>query len=368
MLSVATIAAMSVAAAEPPPISPDRLYVGVDGPVPVTVAEADPGRVLSLALMDAEGALLAPVRQVAPGRLDVSLVMPEILQVRRTCFLQCLHGAAPVGSALVIQPLLSPPRPRTEQTVRPDGSVYTRITGWSPPPDERAEPEPEAEPETQAEPETEAEGAAEPQPRRTFSGLRVYLERDVALRTTLGDIVLALRPDEAPNTAWNFRQLVAGGFYDGVIFHRIVPLTRDGEPFVIQSGDPSGTGDGGPGYALPLEPSRLPHDFGVISMARGDDPDSAGSQFFICLSRAGTARLDGQYCAFGCAVAGASTIRSIAGVELADVATGRPVDPPVVVRAELVPSPPRSTGSGRPDHPVIDDGVPVEAQIGRIPR
>ncbi len=105
--------------------------------------------------------------------------------------------------------------------------------------------------------------------------------------TNLGEIVIGLRPDEAPNTAWNFRELVDGGFYDGTIFHRVVPQSRDGDPFVIQGGDPSQSGEGGPGYWLPLEPSGLAHDFGVISMARADDPDSAGSQFFICLSARG---------------------------------------------------------------------------------
>jgi peptidyl-prolyl cis-trans isomerase B (cyclophilin B) len=261
-----------------------------------------------------------------------------------------------VGSALVVQPLLSRQAPRTEQAVRPDGSAYTRITGWGPPPAEADQADPEAGTATNAE------------PPRVHSGFRIYPERDVLLRTTLGDIVLAMRADEAPNTAWNFRHLVAGGFYDGVVFHRVVPLTRGGDPFVIQAGDPTGGGDGGPGYRLPMEPSGLRHDFGVISMARADHPDSAGSQFFICLSRAGTARLDGQYCAFGYAVEGAETIRAVAAVELADVAAGRPVDPPVVVGAELVPSPPRTPDVGRPDRPVIDQEAAVEAQPDRVPR
>ena len=63
--------------------------------------------------------------------------------------------------------------------------------------------------------------------------------------TTHGEIVIALRPDHAPNTAWNFRSLSEGGFFDGIMFHRVVPLTANGDPFVIQAGDPSGTGEGG---------------------------------------------------------------------------------------------------------------------------
>ncbi|MHC4275186.1 MAG: peptidylprolyl isomerase [Planctomycetota bacterium] len=355
MLTLIALAVLS-APGDPPAIAADRLYVGADRPVMVTLREPEPGTWIALALAEAGGELVVPPRQVVPGRLDAARVLPEIRQVRRTCYLQCLHDGQPVGSALVVQPLLSRLAPRTEQAVRPDGSFYTRITGWGPPPaeDGRAESEPGI-------------TADAPAP-RIFSGFRIYAERDVVLRTSLGDIVLAMRPDEAPNTVWNFRHLVAGGFYDGVVFHRVVPMTRDGRPFLIQAGDPTGGGDGGPGYRLPLEPSGLRHDFGVISMARADLPDTAGSQFFICLSRAGTARLDGQYCAFGYAVEGAGTIRAIAAVELADVAAGRPVDPPVITGAVLVPAPPRTPGVGRPDEPVIDDQAARDTPLDRIPR
>jgi peptidyl-prolyl cis-trans isomerase B (cyclophilin B) len=208
--------------------------------------------------------------------------------------------------------------------------------------------------------------------RRLLSGVRLYRERDVVLHTTKGDIRLALRPDHAPNTVFNFLRLCEGGFYRDVAFHRVVPMTRQGEPFIIQAGDPTGAGDGGPGYRLDLEPSGLPHEFGVISMARDDDPDSAGSQFFICLSREGTARLDGDYCAFGYAMAGGEAILAIADVQLADLAAGRPVDPPLIESAELVPAPPRLVGLGRPDRPVepapLEAEQPAEARPGRVPR
>jgi peptidyl-prolyl cis-trans isomerase B (cyclophilin B) len=356
MITLVALAVLS-APGNPPAITTDRLYVGATGPVMVTLREPEPGTWLSLALMNAGGELEVPPRPVMPGRLDAAQVLPEIRGIRRTCYLQCLHDSQPVGSALVVQPLLSRLAPRTEQAVGPGGATYTRITGWGPAPAEdrrRAEPEPNS--------------AKNTPPPRIFSGFRVYPERDVVLRTSLGSIVLAMRPDEAPNTVWNFRHLVAGGFYDDTVFHRVVPMTHDGRPFVIQGGDPTGEGDGGPGYWLPLEPSALQHDFGVISMARADPPDSAGSQFFICLSRPGTARLDGQYCAFGYAVQGAETIRAVAAVELADVAAGRPVDPPVVVTAELVPAPPRTPGVGRPEGPVIDRESAEEPQPDRIPR
>ncbi|MHC4219192.1 MAG: peptidylprolyl isomerase [Planctomycetota bacterium] len=356
MLTLVTMATLSVAAANPPAIMSERLYVGVDRPVMVTLGEPDHGPGVALALMEADGELVVPPRPSVPGRINVAQVLPEIWSIRRTCYLQCLHDNQPVGSALVIQPLLSRPTMHTKQIVRPDGSTYTGIAGWGPPPTDQDADEPA----------TDADQV--PEPPRTFSGFRIYPERDILLRTSLGDIVLALRPDESPNTAWNFRHLAAGRFYDGVVFHRVVPLTRAGDPFVIQSGDPTGGGDGGPGYPLPMEPSGLRHEFGVISMARSDHPDSAGSQFFICLSRAGTARLDGQYCAFGYAIEGATIIRAIAAVELADVASGRPVDPPVVVTAQLIPSPPRTPGAGRPDRPVAEDDAVLETPLDRIPR
>ena len=110
-------------------------------------------------------------------------------------------------------------------------------------------------------------------------------------------ITAELYPEIAPNTVRNFVSLVQKGFYDGLIFHRVIP------GFMIQGGDPTGTGIGGPGYCIKGEfsanrfPNYLKHDRGVLSMARAMDPDSAGSQFFIMTEKA--PHLDGQYAAFG---------------------------------------------------------------------
>jgi peptidyl-prolyl cis-trans isomerase B (cyclophilin B) len=126
---------------------------------------------------------------------------------------------------------------------------------------------------------------------------------------------------------------------------------------VIQGGDPTGTGDGGPGYDIMLEPSALPHDFGVVSMARNDWPDSAGSQWFVALTREETARLDGQYCAFGEAVEGADAILAIERGEIADEATGRPRAPVAVTRAFVQPARPWVPGKGRPERRVERPGA-----------
>ena len=118
-----------------------------------------------------------------------------------------------------------------------------------------------------------------------------------------GDVMKAeLYPDVAPNTVNNFISLVKKGFYDGLIFHRVIA------GFMIQGGDPEGSGMGGPGYSIKGEfnyngvENNLKHSRGVLSMARAQHPDSAGSQFFIM--HADAPHLDGQYAAFGKLVEG----------------------------------------------------------------
>ena len=106
-----------------------------------------------------------------------------------------------------------------------------------------------------------------------------------------GDIVIEFYPADAPKTVDNFVKLAKKGFYDGVTFHR-----RE-EGFVIQGGDPKGNGTGGPGYTIPAEFNKQKHVRGAVAMARTQDPNSAGSQFYICLAPANF--LDGQYTVFG---------------------------------------------------------------------
>jgi peptidyl-prolyl cis-trans isomerase B (cyclophilin B) len=203
-----------------------------------------------------------------------------------------------------------------------------------------------------------------------LTGFRVYPDRDVLVETGFGPIRVALAPEAAPNTAWNFRHLAENGFYDDTTFHRVVHFDRTGRRFVIQGGDPSGSGNGSAGWDLPMERSSLQHDLGVISMARADHPDSAGSQFFFCLGRPGTARLDGQYCAFGYAVEGDKAIADIADVEIDDVAAGRPTEPPVITRMTLVPAPPQTPGDDRADRRIQSWWTPevVDEPETRQPR
>ena len=124
-----------------------------------------------------------------------------------------------------------------------------------------------------------------------------------------GSVVIELYPDVAPNTVNNFISLVKSGFYDNNTFHRLV------EGFVLQGGDPTGTGTGDPGYTIKGEfasngvENKLKHTERVVSMARGTDPDSAGSQFFIMLGSSTT--LDGDYAAFGKVIDGWDNILNI---------------------------------------------------------
>jgi cyclophilin family peptidyl-prolyl cis-trans isomerase len=135
------------------------------------------------------------------------------------------------------------------------------------------------------------------------------------IATKLGDIKVEFYPEQAPNTVENFRKLANRAFYDGLIFHRIVPN------FVIQGGDPntrdmnnrSGWGTGGPGWNIKAEFNKNKHIRGTLSMARSQDPDSAGSQFFIVLKDSNF--LDGQYTVFGRVISGMEIVDKIASLK-----------------------------------------------------
>lgn len=128
-----------------------------------------------------------------------------------------------------------------------------------------------------------------------------------------GVVEIELYPEVAPNTANNFISLVQDDFYDGLIFHRVIP------GFMIQGGDPKGNGTGGPGYSIPGEFSNngfvndMMHERGVISMARSNNPDSAGSQFFIM--HQDYPSLDNEYAAFGKVISGIEVVDQIVMVE-----------------------------------------------------
>jgi cyclophilin family peptidyl-prolyl cis-trans isomerase len=135
--------------------------------------------------------------------------------------------------------------------------------------------------------------------------------------TTAGEIKLELYPKDAPNHVNSFVFLARDGYYEGVIFHRVIP------GFMIQGGDPTGTGSGGPGYKLKQEFNPRSHKRGVLSMARTNDPNSAGSQFF--LMHEDSPFLDNQYTAFGMITSGIEVVDKI--VSAPRDANDRPKNP-----------------------------------------
>ncbi len=145
-------------------------------------------------------------------------------------------------------------------------------------------------------------------------------ENILKLETTKGDVVIALRPDLAPGHVARIKELVRQGFYDGIVFHRVI----DG--FMAQTGCPQGTGTGGSGQKLKAEFNGEPHVRGTVSMARAQNPDSGDSQFFICFDDARF--LDRQYTVWG---------QVTSGIENVDkIKRGEPVrDPDKIVKATL---------------------------------
>jgi peptidyl-prolyl cis-trans isomerase B (cyclophilin B) len=165
---------------------------------------------------------------------------------------------------------------------------------------------------------------------------------EVALiKTSEGDMVVQFWTDAASSTVENFKKLARQGFYEGTIFHRIV------KGFMIQGGDPNSKdpakensyGEGGPGYNIKAEFNDHSHDRGVISMARGPDPDSAGSQFFICL--APVHRLDHQYTTFGKLIKGQDVLEKIGDTSVTRNSMGEPSKPTkrvVIESIKIVPA------------------------------
>ena len=314
-----------------------RAVTQPDAPMVVRVIAPEAHGALALRVIDRSGKVLETV-SVTAGSINLRPLAPSIADAQHTLWLQLMEEDQAVGTPLWITPLRAPPAARTVRSMRLNTQQpYTRVVGWG---DRAFDPH---DPETaQAMPSWVASDPV------VTGGFRLESACEAVLHTSEGDLRIAFAPDAAPATVDNFLRLARVGFYDGTIFHRIVPLDREGRPFVVQGGDPTGTGDGGPGWNLALEPSDMPHARGVLGMARGDDPHSAGSQFYIGLSRDGTARLDGQYCTFAFMMDGMDTLDRLAQSPIGDSATGRPSKPPTLDRVEIVPA--RACETGRPPH------------------
>jgi peptidyl-prolyl cis-trans isomerase B (cyclophilin B) len=153
-------------------------------------------------------------------------------------------------------------------------------------------------------------------------------ESRAVLKTSMGDITIAFLVDKALRTCEHFVKLARQGFYDGLTFHRVI------KDFMIQGGCPRGDGSGGPGFTLRAEFNDTPHVRGVLSMARSSDPNSAGSQFFICHGEAKF--LDRNYTAFGRLVAGDDVLEKIASAPTQKGGeNSKPVKPVKIVKVKV---------------------------------
>jgi cyclophilin family peptidyl-prolyl cis-trans isomerase len=148
------------------------------------------------------------------------------------------------------------------------------------------------------------------------------------IETNKGTFKFELLSDIAPGTVQNFVKLAKKGFYDGTIFHRVI------RGFMMQGGDPEGTGSGGPGYTIKAEFSKRKHVAGTVAMARTADPNSAGSQFYVCFAPA--PHLDGQYTVFGQVTEGMDVVREVEKLKIGR--NDRPIED-VVMKKVIIEEP-----------------------------
>ena len=166
--------------------------------------------------------------------------------------------------------------------------------------------------------------------------------KEVAVfKTSEGEMVAEFWSDVAPNTVENFKKLAKSGFYDGTAFHRIIKgfMAQGGDPLTKDPAKESMWGTGDPGYKIKAEFSQKKHDRGVLSMARSADPDSAGSQFFICFGPRES--LDGKYTVFGKIIKGDDVLDKLANVPVTRSASGensKPVNRVALESVKIVPA------------------------------
>lgn len=264
---------------------------------------------LELLLIEPERGEVIESRPVEAGKVDLAKIFPRLWETAepRVLYVQAAAAGERYGPAAVLAPMLTPRyAPRADRDGVP------------------------------------AFGPAASGKQRSFAGYWLYTDKDAVVQTNVGEMRFRLRMDVAPRSAAHFRELVDKGFYSDIPVHRVASLIGQPRPDIVQFGDPTGTGQGGPGYFVDLEPSSLRHDYGVLSLARTSDPNSGGSQVIVCLSREGTSYLDGRYASFGQMIAGSDALRAISKTPVN--AEGKPKDPPVVKSVKLVDAAPMGTG------------------------
>lgn len=326
---------------------PIRVHVGPEtrqdtGPKSEADAFESPAAPMTMTLL-----LLAPAsdarsadtviesRQVPVGEADLANVFQRLWKTDepRVVFVQAAEdeaGEKRVGPALALVPMLTPRyASRTDRTGAPQLNPL---------------PAP-------------ADGRSTTAASRAFSGYWMFTEQRAVFELVAGELAFALRADAAPMSVMHVRKLITSGFYDGVGVHRIASLSGQTAPDIVQFGDPTATGLGGPGFMIDFEPSPLAHAFGTLSLARTSDPNSAGSQMFITLSGDVGPALNARYTVLGRLVDGADVLRAIG--KSPTTADGRPRDPIVIRAAKLVDATPRGTPEPKIEQPAGSTGGPV---------
>jgi cyclophilin family peptidyl-prolyl cis-trans isomerase len=309
-------------------VTPARLCAHVQKPIEATLLEAEKPAgsqgeppMLGIELISPSTGEVLESRPAKAGTVDLASLFPRLwsTDAPQTLYAQAVAGKTRVGPALVLVPMVTP---KYAPHVDRDGTPRV-----SPPP-----------------------GSTKP----LLSGYWMYTDQRVEITTARGTLVFALHPEAAPNSVRNFRVLVSSGFYDSTPIHRIASISGSALPDIIQFGDPTGTGRGGPGYFIDYEPSTLKHAFGTLSYARASDPNSASSQVFVCLgngsgggkeasSNSGVAaQLDGKYTVFATLISGAEALATLAKTPVD--ADARPREPVKIDSARLVDAPPFGTG------------------------
>jgi cyclophilin family peptidyl-prolyl cis-trans isomerase len=288
-------------------------------PVRLSAPDARAGEKMSVELIVPATGQVLERREAPPGDVDLAALFPrlwdtdkpQVLYVQAATAAKDNQPGVRVGPPLVIVPMVAP-----RYAPKGDRDGFPQLP---------AAPAPLA-----------------PGKPRALAGCWTYTDQRAVITTSKGELTFALRSDAAPNSVRNFRQLIADKFYDATDIHRIASLSGRTLPDIVQFGDPTGTGQGGPGWFIDFEASPLKHGYGTLSYARMTDPNSAGSQVLICLGQQAAPQLNDRYCAFAQMVSGSEALTAIAKTPV-DV-SGKPRVQVEIKSIRLVDAPPFGSG------------------------
>ncbi len=326
--------AASPARAQLTPEPPGREFFGLNQPIPVRLDPPEKaGSNLEIAIYRWGEDEPLDRRFADPGVVDLADLFPDLWASPSGTIriAQVIDDGKPVGQPLVLDPMTTPALAKNENLKR--AALHAFDTGDRVGLQQLFDLNSRAR--LQLRPDvvyiTPEQGVA-------FAGLRIYPLPHIVFETDKGEIEFRLRPDMAPRSTRYVIDLVERGFYTNIPVHRIVADSSAGVPFVIQFGDPTGSGAGNAGFYMDLEPSELQHRFGTLSVARTPELNTNSSQLFICLSREAGVNFDGAYSCFAELVRGADAVLAMERVQTDN--EDRPSEPLVIRSARAIPAPP----------------------------